>query len=37
MFVIGVIIVLAYFPLYWWRKSEDRRLGTTDFKVTTGA
>ena len=32
MFVIGVIIVLLYFPLYWWRKTEDRRLGTTEFK-----
>jgi len=27
-----VIIVLLYFPLYWWRKAEDRKLGTTDFK-----
>ena len=33
MFLIGVFIVLCYFPLYWWRKSEDRRLGTSDFKV----
>ncbi|MGQ0669530.1 MAG: APC family permease [Actinomycetota bacterium] len=36
MFLIGVIIVLLYFPLNWWRKSEDRRLGTTDFKVGAG-
>lgn len=34
MFVIGVIIVLLYFPLYWWRRSEDRRLGTNEFKGT---
>jgi amino acid transporter len=37
MFLIGVIVVLAYFPLYLWRKSEDRKLGTTEFKATTGA
>jgi amino acid transporter len=34
MFIIGVIVVLLYFPLYWWRKAEDRRLGTTEYKVT---
>jgi amino acid transporter len=33
MFVIGVIVVLLYFPLYWWRRAEDRRLGTSDYKV----
>ena len=33
MFIIGVIIVLLYFPLYLWRKAEDRRHGTTEFKV----
>jgi amino acid transporter len=32
MFLIGVIVVLLYFPLNWWRRSEDRRLGTTDYK-----
>jgi amino acid transporter len=35
MFLIGVAVVLLYFPLYWWRKSEDRRLGTTDFTPST--
>ena len=30
MFFIGVAVVLAYFPLYWWRRAEDRRLGTTE-------
>jgi len=24
--------VLLYFPLYWWRKAEDRKLGTSEFK-----
>jgi hypothetical protein len=33
MFIIGVVVVLLYFPLYFWRQSEDRRHGTTDFKV----
>jgi amino acid transporter len=37
MFVIGVIIVLLYFPLNWWRRAEDRRLGTTEMKVPAGA
>lgn len=35
MFVIGVIVVLLYFPLNWWRKVEDRKHGTTTYKVTT--
>jgi amino acid transporter len=34
MFLIGVVVVLLYFPLNWWRRSEDRRLGTTDYKTT---
>jgi hypothetical protein len=33
MFILGVIVVLMYFPLAWWRRAEDRKLGTTDFKV----
>ena len=35
MFVIGVIVVLLYFPLNWWRKAEDRKLGTTDYRPTS--
>jgi amino acid transporter len=34
MFLIGVIVVLLYFPLNWWRRSEDRRLGTSDYRTT---
>jgi amino acid transporter len=30
MFFIGVALVLCYFPLYWWRKAEDRRLGGSE-------
>jgi amino acid transporter len=37
MFIIGVIIVLLYFPLNWWRRAEDRRHGTTAMKVPTAA
>ena len=37
MFAIGVIVVLLYFPLYWWRKAEDRKHGTSDYKVSTSA
>ncbi|HET7870367.1 MAG TPA: APC family permease [Actinomycetota bacterium] len=33
MFLIGVFIVLLYFPLYLWRRSENRRLGSEDFRV----
>jgi amino acid transporter len=36
MFLIGVVIVLLYFPLNWWRKAEDRRMGTTEM-VASGA
>ena len=35
MFIIGVIVVLLYFPIYWWRKAEDRKLGTTEYRTTT--
>jgi amino acid transporter len=35
MFLIGVVVVLLYFPLYWWRKAEDRKLGTNDYRPTT--
>jgi amino acid transporter len=34
MFLIGVFVVLLYFPLNWWRRSEDRKLGTTEYKTT---
>jgi amino acid transporter len=34
MFLIGVFVVLLYFPLNWWRRSEDRRLGSSDYKST---
>ena len=33
MFFIGVVVVLLYFPLYWWRQVENRKHGTTDYKV----
>ncbi len=36
-FFIGIAVVLTYFPLYWWRKAQDRRLGTTDVKATARA
>jgi hypothetical protein len=29
--------VLLYFPLNWWRRAEDKRLGTTEMKVPTPA
>jgi hypothetical protein len=32
MFLIGVFVVLLYFPINWWRRMEDRRLGTTDYR-----
>jgi hypothetical protein len=27
---LGLVIVAAYVPLYWWRKITDKRLGITD-------
>jgi hypothetical protein len=30
LFFLGLIIVAAYVPLYWWRKLSDKRLGITD-------
>ena len=30
LYILGLVIVAAYVPLYWWRKLSDRRLGITD-------
>ncbi|HEY1829369.1 MAG TPA: APC family permease [Acidimicrobiales bacterium] len=30
LYFLGIVIVLAYVPLYWWRKMSDKRLGITD-------
>jgi amino acid transporter len=30
LYFLGLIIVAAYVPLYWWRKISDKRLGLTD-------
>jgi amino acid transporter len=35
MFLIGLGVVLLYFPLYWWRQAEDKSQGTTEYKVPT--
>jgi amino acid transporter len=35
MFIIGLILVALYYPLYMWRKSENRRHGSTDYKIPT--
>jgi len=35
--VIGVVIVLLYFPLNWWRRAEDRRRGSTEMKAPAQA
>ncbi len=32
----GLVVVIAYFPLYWWRQAEDRRRGTTEHAVPRG-
>ncbi len=29
LFWLGLVLVALYFPLYWWRQAEDKRLGTT--------
>jgi hypothetical protein len=30
LFILGLIIVAAYVPLYWWRKMSDKRLGIAE-------
>ena len=30
LYILGLVIVAAYVPLYWWRKMSDKRLGITD-------
>lgn len=35
MFILGVVVVLLYFPLSKWRQWEDRKHGTTEHKVTS--
>ena len=29
LFWIGLFLLALWFPLYWWRQAEDKRLGTT--------
>ncbi|MBI2237928.1 MAG: amino acid permease, partial [Actinobacteria bacterium] len=31
--ILGVVVVLLYFPLFWWRQAEDKRHGTTAHAV----
>jgi hypothetical protein len=31
LFWLGLGLLAAYFPLYYWRKAEDRRHGTTTY------
>jgi hypothetical protein len=34
LFIMGLVIVAAYVPLYWWRTLSDRRLGiATDEEI----
>ncbi len=30
LYILGLVIVAAYVPLYWWRKISDKRLGIDD-------
>ena len=30
LYILGLVIVAAYVPLYWWRKITDKRRGITD-------
>jgi hypothetical protein len=30
LYILGLVIVAAYVPLYWWRKITDKRRGIDD-------
>jgi hypothetical protein len=30
LYILGLVIVAAYVPLYWWRKISDKRRGISD-------
>ena len=30
LYILGLVIVAAYVPLYWWRKISDQRRGIAD-------
>ncbi|HXN01083.1 MAG TPA: APC family permease [Candidatus Dormibacteraeota bacterium] len=34
-YFVGIAVVLAYLPLYWWRKAQDRRLGVAATSTST--
>jgi hypothetical protein len=36
-YFVGIAVVLAYLPLYWWRKAQDRRLGIAATSTATVA
>jgi len=36
-YFVGIAVVLAYLPLYWWRKAQDRRLGVVATTTATVA
>ena len=36
-YFVGIAVVLAYLPLYWWRKAQDRRLGVAKTSTSTVA
>jgi len=37
LFWIGLFLTALWFPLYWWRQAEDKRLGTTFYHRVAAA
>jgi amino acid transporter len=37
LYLMGLILVALWFPLYWWRKWEDKRAGTTFYNRLAAA
>ena len=36
LWIVGLILLALYVPLYYWRVSEDKRLGSTTYSSESG-
>jgi NADH:ubiquinone oxidoreductase subunit H len=37
LYILGLLIVALYAPLYWWRAKQDRKVAVTGVPVAVGA